>query len=77
MAKNPRLATSIRPSVKMPAPQIKVLFCPLGGKAKISRILSTAGMRAMVEGELVLLYFKDPSAKNGAKKSGGRGSKKR
>lgn len=67
------------PAVKMPAPQIKVLVCPLGGKAKISRILRVAGIRATseVEGELVLLYFKNPSTKNGAKKPGGRGSKKR
>lgn len=76
MAKNPRVALT-RPAVKMSAPQMKVLFCPRGGKAKISRILSVAGMRAMVEGELVLLYFKNPLAKNGAKKSSGRGSKKR
>jgi hypothetical protein len=79
MAKNPRLAP-VQAAVKMPTPQIKVLVCPLGGsKAKISRILSVAGMRAMseVEGELVLLYFKKPSAKYGAKKPGGRGSKKR
>ena len=64
--------------VKMAAPQVKALFCPRDGKARISKIMRTAGLRAMPdEGELVLLYFKKPLAKNGAKKPVGRGRKKR
>jgi len=78
MATKSRLAPTRR-DVKMFAPQFKALFCdPRGGTARMSRIMRDAGFRAMPEeGELVLLYFKKPSAKNGAKKPGGRGNKKR